>query len=228
MLTKTEKSFSILFIMLLALEIASSSFETIANLNYIAKPAILISLIIYFWKQSAHIEKKMKTLIFLALIFSLLGDVLLMFVSASANYFIGGLLAFLTAHIFYVLVFLKDRNPSKKGFLFILLMSLFGALLFYILKDSLGDMLLPVMVYMLVILTMATSAFLRQGQVNKSSYLFVFVGAILFMVSDSILALNKFYQPLPFSNFSIMFTYAFAQLLIVFGLLKQQETTHLK
>ncbi|PWI30245.1 lysoplasmalogenase [Flavobacteriaceae bacterium LYZ1037] len=222
MLTKTEKSFAILFIFLLILEIATSSYESISNLNYIAKPAILISLIIFFWTQSSNLEIKLKTMILLALVFSLLGDILLMFVSQSANYFIGGLVAFLTAHIFYVLVFLKHRNTSKNSIVFIGFLLAYGVLIFYILRDSLGNMLIPVILYMLVIFAMATAAFLRKGQVVKTSFTLVFIGAILFMISDSILALNKFYQPLPFTNFSIMFTYSFAQLFIVFGLLKQR------
>ena len=222
MLTKTEKSFSFLFVILLALEIATSSFESISSLNYLAKPALLISLIFFFWKQSFGLEKRIRTMILLALVFSLLGDILLMFVPQSGNYFIGGLVAFLTAHVFYILVFLKERNPSKNSVFFIGLMLAYGALLFYLLQDGLGDMIIPVVLYMLVILSMATTAFLRQDQVVKNNYVFVFIGAILFMISDSILALNKFYQPLPFRNFSIMFTYAFAQLFIVFGLLKQR------
>src|SRR5690606_41287334 len=79
MLTKTEKSFSILFVLLLALEIATSSFEQISTLNYLAKPALLISLIFYFWSQSKQMEKKIRIMIFYALVFSLLGDILLMF-----------------------------------------------------------------------------------------------------------------------------------------------------
>ena len=43
-------------------------------------------------------------------------------------------------------------------------------------------------------------------------------------ISDSILALNKFHEPLPFSNISIMLTYALAQLLIVIGILKLKKT----
>ena len=222
MLTKSEKSFSILFIILLTLEITTSSIENLANLNYIAKPLLLISLIIFFWKQSSHLDHKLRRMIFFALGFSLLGDILLMFVNQSANFFIGGLIAFLIAHIFYVLVFLKQRNSSKNPFLFIGFVLLYGMLLFYFLKDGLGEMLLPVILYMTIILSMATTAFLRQGYVLKSSFILVFIGAVLFMISDSILALNKFYQPLAFTNFSIMFTYAFAQLFIVFGLLKQR------
>lgn len=221
MLTKTEKSFSILYVILLILEIATSSYESISNLNYVAKPAILISLIVFFWKESTNMKIRIRTLIFLALAFSLLGDILLMFTNQSSSFFICGLVAFLIAHVFYILLFLKQRNTSKNGIVFIGFMLAYGMLLFFILKASLQDMLIPVILYMLVILTMATSAFLRQNQVVKSSYILVFIGAILFMISDSILALNKFHQPLPFSSFSIMFTYAFAQLFIVFGLLKQ-------
>jgi len=105
MLTKTEKSFSFLFAFLLTIEIVTSSFAEIAALNYLAKPALLTSLIFFFWKQSKQIEKNTRIMILCALIFSLIGDILLMFVNLSGNYFIGGLLAFLTAHIFYVLVF---------------------------------------------------------------------------------------------------------------------------
>ena len=83
-------------------------------------------------------------------------------------------------------------------------------------------MLIPVLFYMLTILTMSTAAYLRKGSVHKISYNLVLLGAVLFMVSDSILALNKFYKPLAFSHVSIMFTYAIAQLCIVLGMLKQR------
>ncbi|HCY82058.1 MAG TPA: lysoplasmalogenase, partial [Xanthomarina gelatinilytica] len=146
--TKTEKSFSLLFIFLLALEIITSSFKHLQIFNYIAKPALLISLILFFWKQSSHLEKKIKLLIVLALICSLLGDILLMFTNHSAYFFMGGLLAFLSAHIFYVLVFLKQRNKSKKGWVFMGLMLVYGILLFYFLRDGLNNLLYPVIIYM--------------------------------------------------------------------------------
>ena len=73
---------------------------------------------------------------------------------------------------------------------------------------------------MLVILSMSTAAYLRKGTISKLSYTLVFLGALFFMLSDSILALNKFYEPLAYSNISIMLTYAIAQYLIIFGILK--------
>jgi uncharacterized membrane protein YhhN len=81
-------------------------------------------------------------------------------------------------------------------------------------------MLIPVLIYMLVILTMAITAFWRNASVGKWSYVLVFFGALFFMMSDSLLAINKFHTALPLANVSIMLTYALAQFLIVFGILK--------
>ncbi|EGV44278.1 lysoplasmalogenase [Bizionia argentinensis JUB59] len=219
-LTKTEKSFTLVFCVLLIAEfIASTNYPL---LRYFTKPAILIALIIFYLKQKTTVSHNVKLLILGALTFSLLGDILLLFVDKSAHFFTFGLVAFLTAHILYILVFLKQRNKAKKPYIFSLFLFAFGGLLFYFLKDNLDAMFVPVILYMTVILSMAITAYLRQGIVSKKSYIFVFIGATLFMISDSLLAIDKFHNPLMYSNISIMFTYAFAQLFIVFGLLKQR------
>ncbi|PNQ72191.1 lysoplasmalogenase [Hanstruepera neustonica] len=220
MLTKSERLFAILFCLVLIFEMYTAMEAPI--LHYFAKPAILISLISFYVFQSQHIEAHIRKLTLGALVFSLLGDILLMFVDQSPHFFTAGLVSFLTAHVLYILVFLKARNRAKNPWLFLTILIVYGSSLFYVLKDHLGVMLLPVFFYMLVILTMATSAFLRKGSVRVLSYNLVLTGAILFLISDSLLAVNKFYEPLAYSNISIMFTYAFAQLFIVFGLLKQQ------
>ncbi len=219
-LTKLEKSFTLVFSFILLVEIVTATHYPF--LHYFAKPALLLVLILFYWKQNSAVSTTPSKLVFGALTCSLLGDILLMFVDQSEHFFTLGLVSFLTAHILYILVFLKRRNNHKKSILFSVILLAYGSVLFYLLKDNLGDMLMPVIMYMLVILSMAISAFLRQGMVSKESFILVFMGAILFMISDSLLALNKFYEPLPFSNISIMFTYAFAQLCIVFGLLKQR------
>jgi uncharacterized membrane protein YhhN len=220
MFTKVERVFTILFCVLLIAEIyTATNYE---SLHYLAKPALLISLLLFFSTQSGSIETKTRRLIKGALSFSLLGDISLMFVDKSPHFFTAGLVSFLLAHILYIFVFLKKKNNTKKPGLFSGILILYGVGLFYVLKDHLGAMLLPVLFYMIVILSMAISAYLRQGSVPKISFYFVLIGAVLFLISDSLLAVNKFYEPLPNSNISIMFTYAFAQLFIVFGLLKQR------
>jgi uncharacterized membrane protein YhhN len=224
MLSKTEKQFSILFLIIVLFELLTGSTKTLETVHYIAKPAIVISLIFLFIKTSKTLSKPIRSLTISALVFSLLGDISLMFVEKSEHFFTLGLVAFLTAHIMYVVLFLKHRNKERSSYGFIALLLVYAACLFNFLKDGLGDMLIPVIVYMLVILSMATSAFLRKNKVNILSYGFVFLGAIFFMISDSILALNKFHQPIPYSNISIMITYALAQYLIVIGILKISVT----
>lgn len=223
MLTNTEKQFSILFFVIVLIELLTGSAASLQTVHYIAKPAIVISLIFLFVKASVSIHKPLKKLGLMALILSLLGDILLMFVDKSEHFFTLGLIAFLMAHVMYVLLFLKHRNNGKSPFAFIALLLIYAASLFYLLKGGLGDMLIPVIVYMLVILAMATTAYLRKNKVNLLSYRLVLLGAISFMVSDSILALNKFYQTIPWSNISIMITYALAQYLIVIGILKLKK-----
>lgn len=222
MLTKTEKNFSLLYFSIVITELICGSIDSLNTLHYITKPAIVFSLLLFFYVNSKLLPKQIRMLTLLALTFSLVGDILLMFVEKAPLYFMFGLVSFLLAHVTYTIVFLKHRSPSKKPFGFILILLVYAFGLFYLLKNGLGDLLIPVMIYMIAILAMATSAFLRKKEIEKLSYQFVFVGAILFMVSDSILALNKFYQPIPYSNISIMLTYALAQYLIVIGLIKQQ------
>ncbi|MDT0557396.1 lysoplasmalogenase [Ichthyenterobacterium sp. W332] len=220
MLTKTEKHFSILFFVIVLIELLIGSLESFQSLHYFAKPAIVLSLILFFVKASKSLSKFIKNLTLLALIFSLFGDILLMFVDKSPHFFTFGLVSFLIAHIMYIMVFLKHRNRSMSFIGFMIFLLIYAVGLFYLLKDGLGDMLVPVIIYMLVILSMSTSAYLRRAKVENVSYYLVLFGAVLFMISDSILALNKFYQTIPMSNFSIMITYALAQYLIILGILK--------
>ncbi len=220
MLSNTEKKFTILFFIIVLIELLTGHTESLENAHYLAKPAIIISLIFLFIKTSESLSKLIRTLTLLALIFSLLGDVLLLFVDSSEHFFTLGLVAFLTAHVMYVLLFLKHRNKENSPFTFVLLLLIYAASLFYFLEDGLGVMLIPVAVYMIVILTMSTTAYLRKNNANMRSYKLVFLGALFFMASDSILALNKFYKPIPWSNISIMLTYAIAQYLIIIGILK--------
>nr|WP_321231309.1 lysoplasmalogenase [uncultured Psychroserpens sp.] len=220
MLTSSEKKFSIVYCLIVIAELITGSLEDFSSFHYLFKPAIVISLLIFFLLKCKTLNKKLRLIIASALLFSLAGDILLMFVDKSPNYFLFGLVAFLLAHVMYVIAFLKHRNKTLNPFGFIAFLIVYAAGLFYLVKDGLNEMLIPVLIYMLVILSMSTAAYLRKGTISKLSYTLVFLGALFFMLSDSILALNKFYEPLAYSNISIMLTYAIAQYLIIFGILK--------
>jgi uncharacterized membrane protein YhhN len=222
-LTKPEKQFTLIFSLILVLELICNQFESLTQWHFFTKPLIVISLIVFFFSQSKTIQKTIRNFMLLALLFSLAGDILLMYDDQDPMFFMFGLVVFLKAHIMYIIVFLKHRNKSRNLIPFIALLIIYGAGLFYLLKDGLGAMFLLVVVYMIVILTMATTAFLRKGNVPKLNYNLVFLGAILFLVSDSLLSLNMFHKTIPFANIMIMLTYGLAQFFIVLGILKQSN-----
>ena len=92
-----------------------------------------------------------------------------------------------------------------------------------VLMPYLGDLLLPVFVYAMTISIMLL--FALKGFLNwqKPANIYIFIGAIIFVASDSVLAFDKFYAAIPYSSFFIMSTYLAAQYLIVIGILKLNE-----
>ena len=85
MLSKTEKIFTLIFSIIVIAELICDNIESLNTFHYITKPLILTSLLFFFWKHSLHLDTKTKQLTVLALVFSLLGDVLLMFVNVWLN-----------------------------------------------------------------------------------------------------------------------------------------------
>jgi uncharacterized membrane protein YhhN len=192
-------------------------------LHQVCKPLIMITLGIYYLR---HAEFR-STTVWLAIFFSLAGDVLLMFEDGDPKFFMMGLAAFLIAHIFYILSYRQHQDrfqeKSLKGiqkirFSFPIVLA--GTGLIVVLYPSLGSLKIPVVVYALVLIVMVLNSVFRYGRTTNVSFGLVFLGSILFMVSDSILAINKFFKPVPAAGFWIMSTYILAQFLIIRGLVK--------
>ena len=217
-------AFSLIYIALVLFDLVVATSEY-ASLRTLTKPLILLSLLFYFAIRGKSVPRATYMLMLLALFFSLLGDVFLLFDAVSVLYFMLGLLSFLTAHILYCFVFLKKWNKmSQADFWWVtLLLLVYGAVLFYILKPYLGDLIIPVAIYVLGILSMALTAYRRKGSVNLNSFNLVFFGALCFVLSDSILAINKFMVAISGSHILVMGTYAAAQYLIVRGILRQSK-----
>jgi uncharacterized membrane protein YhhN len=70
---------------------------------------------------------------------------------------------------------------------------------------------------------MSMSALNRKGLVSTNSFRLVFFGSVFFVISDSMIALNKFYADIPRSSFLIMLTYFVAQYLIMMGLIAEKK-----
>ncbi len=184
------------------------------------KPILLPFLILETYSSENF---KTKNLLLSALLFSWIGDIILMFADKGELYFIFGLVSFLIAHIIFILLFTKqekENTSSNKLFwvgIIIVGFYLFGMLV--ILYPSLGDLKIPVTVYAITISTMLLMAIKGYFNWRKPNNLTVLLGALIFVSSDSILAINKFHSTLPQSGFLIMITYIVAQFLITKGIL---------
>jgi len=155
----------------------------------------------------------------MALAFSSLGDVLLDL--DPERLFLRGLFAFLVAHFIYILLFVRNwvRPLRPKGWQLALVAAVLihSMLLSQWLAPSLGTVAGPVMLYVCVITVMVASAALA-----GFSKPWVYSGVILFLVSDSILAVNKFKSPVPLRGYLIWVTYYLAQYGIAIGFLREK------
>jgi len=194
-----------------------------SEFRFYSKPLILLGLIAYFYQTTRPIASTLLTKSVLgALIFSWIGDILLMW----PQLFVYGLGAFLMAHICYIIGFrIAQNRPTRvehvnfvKSFFFNLPIYLAAALVFYLINPGLGAMKIPVIAYIIVIVGMVTTARDRFKKCNPASFWQVFIGAILFFISDGAIAISRFFQDFPESGILIMGTYAIAQLLIVMGI----------
>jgi uncharacterized membrane protein YhhN len=198
------------------------------NVRYLFKPAIIPSLVGYY----LSITNQRNAIFLRALFFCWVGDFVLMFADQDQLYFIIGLIAFLIGHLFYIfsfrqLVWQQESTvlPTQKiRYTFPILLA--GTGLMVVLYPVLGDLRMPVMLYAIILMLMVTYALFRIGRTTRSSFSWVFIGAILFMLSDSLLAINKFYSSFYMASIFIMVTYIAAQYMIVKGTLLHQEKTN--
>ncbi len=197
-------------------------------LEVIFKPLIVISLVVYI---AIHPLQKIKALVFAVsgLLFSLLGDVLLLFQTKNnPKFFVLGLIAFLIAHLFYIIYYLRSTDVAitskklKTKPIIVLAILAFGTLLFTLLFNNLGGLKIPVFAYTAVLISMNLFALNRYGKVSDESFKLIMIGAIFFTLSDSMLAVNKFLLPIPLAKIWILGTYAAAQYFITKGVLSKK------
>ncbi len=150
-----------------------------------------------------------KYMIIFGLVFSLTGDVFLMLPS---DRFVAGLVAFLIAHLFYLAAFASEI--SSLIWWPLIPFVIYGIVIYTILAPSLGRLRFPVLIYVVVILIMAWLAWERWSQTGQSGGLLASIGAVLFVISDTILAIDRFRGAFKPSRALNLATYFAAQLLI--------------
>ena len=209
-------------LMLESAALATLSALDMVPLHLLFKPLTMVIAIIfvaaraYFTRATSQFNSKLLA----ALGFSLVGDVFLMLPGnqplAGLPPFILGLGAFLVAHLFYIALFRQGQAwfPSRRALITVLG---FGAAMYAVVWGGLGDPVLKVAVaaYVTVISLMVAQAIGRAVTLGDSASRWVAVGACVFMLSDSLIAIHKFVSPIALSSLWILVTYYAAQMLIV-------------
>lgn len=180
--------------------------------RWFSKPLLIPLLLIAFYKEISKPFPSIVYLVVFALFFSWCGDVFLQ----ADGFFIPGLVSFLMAHIFYILYFRKHFAGKWKALVWIpvlIYLAVFTAYLF----PYLGDLKIPVIFYSLTIGTMLVTAIHIPDNAAKKYASWFIYGALFFVLSDSILALNLFRLKINGLGIAVMITYVMAQAMIVRG-----------
>ncbi len=217
-----SKNLLLIFAFALLIECLAIVFNLTA-VQYVSKPSLMLILGCYFAANSRRLGRQ-KSLIIAALVFSWIGDVVLLAEKKFAWLFVIGLASFLIAHIFYVVYFWQIRKINSVGVkikLFPVIAVLAYSLTFYFfLLPNVGTLKIPILFYTVIISLMLIASFQAFDLSTQSFGRICVAGALLFTLSDSILAYNRFVSPIPFGGAFVMLTYALGQLLIAEGALR--------
>lgn len=180
------------------------------TLDFIATPLATILVIAIAWTEPGDDTDSYRRFVLAGLLFSLIGDVYLVLPN---DHFLSGLVAFLFAHLSYIVAFTRDGGFTGSPVVSLPL-AIAGSLVLTVMLPGLGAFALPVFIYMLVILTMAMQAIERWRRRAHGGAQLAAVGAILFVISDASLGITRFAGGFPGSGTVVLATYLMAQFLI--------------
>lgn len=185
----------------------------IKPLEYVSKPTVMVALIaavVAFDTPDARAWSFVA-----ALAFSLLGDVFLMLPS---DRFLFGVAAFFIAHVAYIVGLRMDSSAAVSLVAGVIVVGAFaitvGRHIVLAVRRQAPELATPVSAYVAVISVMVASAI-----ATKNPY--AAVGAVVFMASDTLIAWNRFVQPLTWAPVTIMVTYHFGQGLLALSLVRR-------
>ena len=185
-----------------------------SKLKYLFKPLTTILVIAIAGFQQYESQNLYGYLIIAGLVFSLLGDIFLML---PKDKFVQGLASFLMAHIFYIVAFSSGFGPFLEiGYLIPAV--IYTSVFLWILLPKTGKMKIPVLIYALVLMIFLWQALGRFYYLGNQASLFIIIGAVLFVISDTILAYSKFVKNIRMSATLIHTTYWGAQVFIALSI----------
>lgn len=192
----------------------------------ITKPALMPLLMAALYAETG-LRGNLSKIFLAALVFSWLGDIVLM----SDNFFIWGLICFLIAHLFYIIYLLLIKGPRgliQHQPLFGIPILVYWILLAGLLNDFLDALKVPVFIYGAVICAVWIVAFNLFWKIDKKIAALFFFGSFQFVLSDSILAINRFVYPFNILPVLVMITYCSAQLLLTLGCIRYSSISSIK
>jgi uncharacterized membrane protein YhhN len=193
---------------------------------FLTKPLLLTTLSLWFYLSIKDRFDAFSRWMLAGFVFSIGGDTLLMFVEGGGeHFFLLGLGSFLAAHLCYISAFLKypgwkDGRVNRKPLLLLPLLIFLVVFSWFLWNDLPAAFKVPVLVYSSVITGMATAAMNMGGRVSAKVARLLLAGALLFVLSDSLIALNKFKGEMlviPQVRVLIMATYLAGQFLLAKG-----------
>lgn len=184
-------------------------------LRLLAKPVIILAMIAWVWPYKSRYQQWL----IIGLVFSILGGLLL----EVPGLFLAGLIAFLLAHLAYMGAYFKDTCSWALGRA--IPFFLYGAAAYALLWPGLKGMALPVGIYILAISTMMWRAAARlgsRGTPTRGEWL-ALIGAILFALSDTLIGVVAFLNPLAWLTYPILILYWVGQAGIAYSALEIPE-----
>jgi uncharacterized membrane protein YhhN len=174
---------------------------------FAAKPLTTLLIMAYAWPRGAS-EPLQRRLVRSGLSLSLLGDIALLWPTQG---FLPGLIAFLLAHLVYIAAFCVPVRLAARPLVFVAYGVVAAVILSQLWIGVPVALRAPVVAYVLCLATMASQAGVWWRSAGTVLARHAGLGGLLFMVSDTLLAINKFAVPLPLSSLWILASYWLAQ-----------------
>ncbi len=198
----------------------------------IVKSGLMPILIVLVIVTPKFTNVKMRMLLLTSLIFAWGGDILLLFDDPNLDFdrelfFKAGLGSFFVAQVLYIFIFaIHSKKNNKRALvlrrpIILLVMLLVAGIILFEIRDTAGDLLIPVLAYTFALLGMVISALNRRGRTNDVSFWMVVLGAFSFLLSDTLIAFDHFHTEI--DGMYVMATYMFAQGMIIMGLLFHKD-----
>ncbi|GAA3654097.1 lysoplasmalogenase family protein [Flavivirga jejuensis] len=218
---KNERKSSIVFFVILTIDILVKISCDAFPYRYISKPPIILFLFLYYYFNTVEKRKKKKLWMILALSCFLLGDIIII---NHTNVVCLGISVFVFA---LAKVFLSLRFSHRVDFNiaslipFSIIVFAYTVFIVSLLFNSLRNFFVPALLSFFISLLLIQFAFLRKVVVDRGSYLYVLLGVIFYMFSESMITIKTFKTDLPMQDVLIMLFYGMGVYFITFGVIKE-------